>query len=300
MPDSQYVIITAAHNEAPYIGATIESVLTQSALPALWIIANDRSIDGTADIVRFHAEAASFIKLIEVHSNCTGRDFASKANALNAALRTFSLDRFNFLGILDADVSIPSNYYGTLIGRFLSIPSLGLAGGMILDRRDHRYAPRAFEGIHSVAGAIQLFRKECFIQIGQFPPLRHGFEDTVVQIMARMNGWQTMTFNDLPVLHHRPTGMGAPGFLRACLDSGRAEYSVGYGMFYSLAKSLRRIFERPPLLGATCHLVGYLASMLTRQRRCVPPDFVRYLRLEQRSRIYDFFTLGHYSKRSRP
>ena len=46
-----YVLITPARNEAAYIEKTIQSVISQTLLPAKWVIVDDGSLDNTAAIV---------------------------------------------------------------------------------------------------------------------------------------------------------------------------------------------------------------------------------------------------------
>ncbi|HTF67572.1 MAG TPA: glycosyltransferase, partial [Edaphobacter sp.] len=62
----RYVLMTAAHNEGKLIGNTIEAVLAQTVLPALWVIVSDRSTDDTDNIVKAYAEKHNFIRLIHL------------------------------------------------------------------------------------------------------------------------------------------------------------------------------------------------------------------------------------------
>ena len=49
-----YLIVTPVKNEASRIGATLQSVMRQTVKPREWIIIDDFSTDGTADIIRRH------------------------------------------------------------------------------------------------------------------------------------------------------------------------------------------------------------------------------------------------------
>ncbi|MCK4830926.1 glycosyltransferase family 2 protein, partial [bacterium] len=46
-----YVLITPARNEEDYIEKTIQSVISQTILPAKWVIVSDGSTDLTDEIV---------------------------------------------------------------------------------------------------------------------------------------------------------------------------------------------------------------------------------------------------------
>ena len=50
-----YVLITAARNEADVIRVTLDSVVVQSRLPERWVIVDDGSTDSTAAIVEEYA-----------------------------------------------------------------------------------------------------------------------------------------------------------------------------------------------------------------------------------------------------
>ena len=49
--DRRYVLISPCRNEAEFIERTLDSVIAQSERPAQWIIVDDGSTDGTADIL---------------------------------------------------------------------------------------------------------------------------------------------------------------------------------------------------------------------------------------------------------
>ena len=76
-PDGRYVFVTAAHNEAGYIDATIKSIVAQAQQPLCWVIVNDGSTDGTAQIVKSYEINFDFIRLVNRAAN-PGRSFESK------------------------------------------------------------------------------------------------------------------------------------------------------------------------------------------------------------------------------
>jgi len=59
-----YVLITPARNEAYLIENTIRSVISQTVLPARWVIVSDGSTDGTDEIVRRYSIEYSWIELV--------------------------------------------------------------------------------------------------------------------------------------------------------------------------------------------------------------------------------------------
>ena len=80
-----------------------------------------------------------------------------------SAIWTFR--NYDYLGLLDADVTFQSDYFEQILRRFDAEPALGLAGGVVIDvglPRD-RFPRNRID----VPGAVQFFRRECFERIGR-------------------------------------------------------------------------------------------------------------------------------------
>src|SRR6202007_334169 len=80
--DRRYVLLTAAYNEESYIAQTIESVISQTVLPAKWGIVIDGSTDRTDEIVQSYRERYPFIQLVRVE-RAQSRGVGSKVSALS-------------------------------------------------------------------------------------------------------------------------------------------------------------------------------------------------------------------------
>jgi glycosyltransferase involved in cell wall biosynthesis len=280
-----YVLVTAAHNEEGFIENTIGAVTSQKLLPKRWVIVSDASSDGTDEIVKKHAGRFEFIQLLRVGER-HDHDFGSKVRALNAGLAKLKNDDYEFLGILDADVSFEPSYFANLLAKFDRDLRLGLAGGSIHEQRNGVFRARLENRARSVAGAVQLFRRECHEAVGDFLPLKYGGEDWFAEVMARMNGWGVEAFPELTVFHHKPTGAGAPG-LRHWYRQGLMDFTLGSDPLFEVLKCLHRLHGRPYLLGALCRFSGFVWPYCRRDKRPVPREFIEYLRSEQKERIRD-------------
>lgn len=280
----RYVLITAAYNEGQYIEKTINSVLEQRVLPAKWVIVSDGSTDGTDDIVQTYASGYKFIQFIRREKD-GNKGFASKVFALAAGLKSLTSIDYGYLGHLDADITFSASYFGNLLDRFEMDPHLGIAGGLIYEGHNGRFLPRRSNSLRSVAGAVQMFRRECYEDIGGFIPLIYGGEDWYAEIAARMNGWHVSSFPELPVLHLRPGGR-ANGFVRYAFRQGFMDYSLGSHPLFELVKLAKRVPCRPFLMGAVIRLAGYISACCQREARVVSPQFVSFLRREQMSRLW--------------
>jgi len=109
-----YVLITAAKNEAAFIETTIKSVVRQTLQPKKWIIVSDHSTDGTDDIVNKYSSEYSYISLLKFNG-AQDRNFASKVHAISAAFDLLKDLDFDFIGILDADITFEENYYKSFL-----------------------------------------------------------------------------------------------------------------------------------------------------------------------------------------
>lgn len=291
----RYVLMTAAHNEEFLIGRTIESVISQTILPARWVIVSDGSTDRTDEIVRGYCGHHAFIRFQRV-DRPQGRGVASKVNALKLAHRELLGLEYDFLGNLDADVSLGDSYFKTLIKRFQLDQTLGITGGMIYEKCGGKFKSRPSNSVTSVAHAAQLLRRKCYEAIGGYVPLKYGGEDWYAEVSARMLGWRVQAFPDLKVFHHRYTG-AADRVLRHRFREGKMDFSVGSHPAFELLKCARRIPERPVAIGAFTRFAGFCWSYAVNDARLVSPEFVSFLRREQKHRLK--LLLGHSSTPSR-
>ncbi|MFQ5741527.1 MAG: glycosyltransferase [Acidobacteriota bacterium] len=274
----RYVLLTSACNEEATIARTLESVVGQTFRPGEWVIVDDGSGDRTASIVRRYAEKHDFIRLLS-RDRPAGRNFASKVQALQAGREALEETDFDLLGILDADISLPLDYYRRITAKFCEQPRLGIAGGVVR-AHDNPTGKLAFSSRH-VRGAVQLFRRKCFEEIGGFLPLENGGEDAVASTMARIRGWEVICFPQPAAIHHRRTGAGSSSIWKGRFRQGSADYHIGYHLLYEVFKCVKRVAEPPCLAGSFLRLLGYCWCLAREQRPSVPPEVVRYFRKEQ-------------------
>jgi poly-beta-1,6-N-acetyl-D-glucosamine synthase len=278
-----YIIITPAHNEEALIGRAAESVVAQSVRPLKWVVVSDASTDRTIAVIETFASEHSFIEVVDLKRDA-GRNFGNKVRAFNAGLERVKELDFDFIGNLDADISFEPDYFANILKQFTAAPKLGLAGGMVHTTVNGRFVSQDV-ALDSVAGAVQLFRRKCFEQIGGYRPMPGGGIDTAAEIAARMHGWETRTFLEFPVREHRLTGTASVGPLTACIKFGKRMYSLGYSPLFFCLRCLYRIMQPPAVLGSGATFYGYVASAIRREPRAMPPEAVRFLRHEQRGKL---------------
>jgi poly-beta-1,6-N-acetyl-D-glucosamine synthase len=284
---AQYVLVTPAHNEASFIEQTILAMLAQTIKPVAWILVNDNSSDATGDIIEKYAQAHDFIRLVNVQ-RAEGRHFGNKVHAFNKGLAELGAAHYSFIGNLDADITLDKDYFKNILAEFGKDPALGLAGGMVYTQIGSNNFVSQDVALDSVAGAVQLFRRECFEQVGGYIPLPYGGIDTAAEIMARMNGWKTRTFEQYPVYENRRTGSATLSPLAAKVKEGRLLHSLGYDFYFFIVRCLYRITDPPIIIGSAAICWGYMESMVKRNPIALPPNAIQFLRSEQRKKLLRF------------
>lgn len=282
----KYVIITPARNEEKSIRATIESVISQYALPEKWVIVSDASSDSTDSIVKQYLKTYKFIHFIrkEVRKE-TG--FASKVSAFNIGFKAITGIDYSFIGNLDADISFGPAYFDRVLKEFKYNPKLGISGGRVYEDINKTFHKRKSSS-SSVAGAVQLFRKQCFDQVGGYIPLVNGGIDAAAEIIARSKGWEVRTIMDLPVLHAGRVRTGSGNMLRRKFNQGSTHYQLGYNLSFEVIRQFYRITDSPFLLSTLARLSGFLWSYINKKEIVLPAEAARYFRREQALRLRKF------------
>jgi glycosyltransferase involved in cell wall biosynthesis len=300
-----YALVTPARNEAALIEQTIRSVIAQSVLPRKWIIVSDGSTDGTDEIVQRYARERDWIELLRLPER-PDRHFAGKAGAFNAGYAYLSTlnsqlpgvpergeggsTSWDVIGNLDADITFGPDYFEFLLQKFSASPRLGVAGTPFVEDHDrldqHSYAHQFANSSH-VSGACQIFRRECFEEVGGYVPIKAGAIDWVAVTTARMKGWQTHTFTEKVCFHHRKLGVGSgsPGKLPMWFHYGCKAYLVGGHPLWECSRGLFRMWDRPFILGGLCFIAGYAWAALRRSERAVSRELMQFHRVEQMARL---------------
>ena len=280
---SPYVVITPARNEEGYIEHTLESMVAQTVRPARWVVVDDGSTDRTAEIVAGYAARFDFIRLVRMVRD-PKRDFAKKVGAFNRGLDELRDIEFDFIGNIDADMSFGPDYFGKVLATFDHQPRLGVAGGIVYTRFTDTFKTYDHTS-DSVGGKVQLFRRQCFDDIGGYRALPWGGIDATAEIMARMRGWLVRKSLDAPAYEHRPTGFAYGNPLQIKFCEGRRFYSLGYDPLFFALRCVSRAAEYPFVVGSGVALARYAWSLLRREAYALPADVVRFLRDEQRRKL---------------
>jgi poly-beta-1,6-N-acetyl-D-glucosamine synthase len=279
----KYVVITPARNEVQFVELTIKSVVAQEVRPLKWVIVSDGSTDGTDEIVRKYCSEYPWIELVRMPER-SERNFAGKVYAFNAGYARLKDLQFDAIASMDADISFDSEYFSFLLGQLARDPGLGLVGTPFQNGLHQTYDYR-FTSIEHVSGACQLFRRECFDQIGGYVPLKGGGIDLAAVMAARMKGWKTRTFVEKACIHHRELGTAQGGGLGERFRQGIKDYTFGGHPVWELFRFVYQMTRPPLILGGLALGVGYSWAALQHRERPISGEMVAFRKQEQMQRL---------------
>lgn len=275
-----YVLITPARNESAFIAKTIESMIHQTVLPLKWVIVDDGSTDETREIVSRYLEQNHWMEMVQMPQR-RDRSFAAKVGAFNAGYERVKGLPYDIIGNLDADISFEKDHFEFLIRKFSEDPTLGVAGTVFREDGGYSSEKDSFEGHKHVSGQCQLFRKQCWEEIGGYIPHRAGGIDWMAVTTARMKGWKTESFRDRWFFHHRHLGTAERSILSSSFSYGEKDYYLGGHPVWELFRVAYRATKRPYVIGGGALGLGFCWAFLRRTPRPVSKDLMAFHRKEQ-------------------
>ena len=278
---TRYVIVTPVRDEEAHLSGTIESLAAQTILPTQWIIVNDGSSDRTGSII--DDAAAKYHWLQGIHRTNRGyrKSGGGVVDAFYDGYRALNEQPWDFIVKLDGDLSFAPDYFEKCFEHFEQNPKLGIGGGSIYNLIDGKLALEACPAFH-VRGATKIYRRSCWQALDGLLPAP-GW-DTLDEVKAQMQGWQTRTFPELALTHHRITG-AADGAWGGLVKNGRANYICGYHPLFMAVKCLSRITRRPYGWGPVALAYGFIKGYWQRTPQVNDRKLIRYLRTQQLSRL---------------
>jgi len=279
-----YVLVTPSRNEEAYIGKTIESIIHQTVRPAKWVIVNDGSTDSTGAIAEGYAAEHDWIEVVNRPVR-KERNFAAKVHAFNAGQERLKDINYEIIGNLDSDVLLDKDHFEFLLGKFRDEPRLGVAGTVFREEGGYNSATDSFEGQNYVSGQCQVFRRECFEEIGGYFANKAGGIDWIAVETARMKGWKTRSFREKSFFHHRPLGTADRGVLAASFSYGQKDYFLGGHPLWELFRVSYRMTKRPYLVDGLALGLGYGLAAVRRLKRPVSKELMAFHRREQMRKL---------------
>lgn len=290
MSQRRYCIITPCRDEARFARRTLESVIAQSEPPALWVIVDDGSTDGTPAILAEYAARVPWIRVVRRGDRGERRVGGGVVEAFYAGLEGVDLGAFDYLCKLDLDLDLPRGYFAALMDRMEAHPRLGTCSGKAYYVRGDPGAQVAFPlgadarlvseriGDDVSVGASKFYRVACFRQIGGF--VREVMWDGIDAHRCRQLGWIAASWDEpaLRFLHLRPMGTSHRGWWTGRSRHGAGQWFMGTGPLWMLASAIFRMTRPPFVVGGVAMLHGYLRGWWAGAPRYGDDAFRSFLR----------------------
>ncbi len=285
--EQRLLVISPVHNEASHIELIAHALAAQTRRPDLWIVVDDQSTDQTPQILAELADRLDFMSVI--HSPApvcedTPKDrlaMAAPPRSFNRGLNSVDWKSFTHIAKLDGDTELPERYFELLLAEFAHDPTLGLAGGVQLERDGQGWGRVPPANDYHIRGGLKCYSRDCLDAIGGIQE-RLGW-DAIDEIYARMRGYKTRSMSQLVAPHHRPSA-SADGILRGRARHGQVAYIIHFTPLWVTLRAFRVAKERPRGLSGVAFLFGYFNSAVRRAQRVDDPEFHTFVRRELRHR----------------
>ena len=212
----KFLIIIPTHNEEKNILFTLKSLRQQTFQDFVCVIVNDGSTDKTQEVVESFIQDNSKFKIqnLDISKHEPG---AKVVRTFNKGLESVDLQDFDIICKFDADIIFPKDYLNKVKKVYEINPKAGMVSGLVkikksifeqtlaFDFKDEKHQWK-FENLSSknhIRGPIKSYRKECFSDMNGLRPVL-GW-DNIDVMLAKKNGWETLTIKDVWVKHLRPT-----------------------------------------------------------------------------------------------
>ncbi len=178
----QVSVVMPVYNGERYLAEAIESILAQTFTDFEFIIVDDGSTDGSAEIVQTFAERDSRIRFLQLAEN------RGRADARNAGIKSA---HGNYIAMMDCDDLCLRKRLSMQADFIQSNPDIGVVGtcGQVMNR--DMTAPQSefkLPGEHAlialytflgygILGASLMFRRECLTQAGGYEAGRRFCDD---------------------------------------------------------------------------------------------------------------------------
>lgn len=280
----KFLIIIPTHNEEKNILFTLKSLQQQTFQDFFCVVVNDGSTDKTQQIVEeFIKENLKFkIENLAVSAHEPG---AKVVRTFNQGLNSVDLKDFDIICKFDADIIFPKDYLKKINQVYETQPKAGMISGivkikksifehaLIFDFKDEKQKWK-FENISSknhIRGPIKSYRKKCFQDMNGLRPVL-GW-DNIDVMLAKKNGWETITIKVLWVKHLRPTAYQYQN--QKAEKLGEYFYNIGLNLPLTIISSGKSSFKNKSVSEFLITMKSFLKQ---KGERSLTKDEIKYIR----------------------
>lgn len=286
----KFLIIIPAHNEEKNIFFTLESLRNQSYRDFQVIVVNDGSTDKTAEIATEFVKQDERFKIQNLEKS-EHEPGAKVVKTFNKGLETADLKSFDIICKFDADIIFPENYLHKINAEYETNPKAGMVSGLVRIKKSvfdkslafdfsdkkHQWIFENLSLKNHVRGPIKSYRIECFFAMNGLRTTL-GW-DNIDVMLARKNGWETVTIKDLWVKHLRPT---AYKYKKQKAEKlGEYFYNIGLNFPLTLISSAKSSVKNKSVSEFFITMKSFLKQKSKRELSKEEIQFIRKLRWKQ-------------------
>lgn len=279
---SKLVVVSPVYNEEKYLEKYLDSVVKQTKKPDLLIMVDDNSTDNSSTIIKKYSSKYNWIKYKYHRSNNYKRQGGKVIRAFNYGLKSVKIDEYDYISKIDSDLTLPMDYFESIISYFESNLSAGLCGGYCLIKKGDKYIKESY-GTYHVRGALKTYRKESFNQMNGLKAVRGWDGLDAMELMY--NGWKVKTL-DISVIHHRPSSSDYNELIEN-FRRGRSQYIRNIHLILIIIKGLSKFIKKPYILSGSALIIGYLYAYFAGDRKVVDENLGKFINKFHFKRIFN-------------
>ena len=275
-----YLLISPCRDEAEFMRQTLDTVVNQSETPAKWVIVDDGSTDSTPQILAEYAQKYPWITVVTRQNRGRRAVGPGVIEAFYAGYETVNPTDYEFVCKLDLDLNLPARYFSILMDRMQANPKLATCSGKAYVYQGGKLVNEG-HGDETSLGMTKFYRVNSFTAIGGF--VHEVMWDGIDCHRCRMQGMMACSWDDPDIrfVHLRPEGSSQQSVYTGRMRHGFGQYFMGTGFLFITASALKRIMEKPAVLGSMAMVWGWLKSALQSKPRYNDPEFRTFLRKYQ-------------------
>jgi glycosyltransferase involved in cell wall biosynthesis len=277
-----FILVTPVKNEEDNLPNLIESIVSQQLRPDAWIIVDDHSEDKSSEIIKDAKDKYPWIFSLRLNNNSEynleehysivcrfGFDYAKKIEP-----------NFKYIGLSDADMIYPNNYFFQLISYLNSNLEHGLVCGdlLILNSEDrcHRVSnSNIFSS--SISGTGRVWRRKAFEESGGY--LITKSPDSVSNVKLLLKGWKLKRLSDVVYYQTRETG-NKFNIFKGYFNRGKRAYYLNSNILSVIGTVLIILFvskEKYAIKKIIGYLFGYFHSFIHREQKIDDKEVKKYI-----------------------
>jgi glycosyltransferase involved in cell wall biosynthesis len=266
---------------------TLDSVVAQSEIPALWLVVDDGSTDATPRILAEYAARYDWIQIVTKPDRGHRAVGPGVIEAFYYGLDRIDIAGFDYICKFDLDLELPPRYFALLMDRMEENPRIGSCSGKPWFTGDGKTGPKGARisekcGDEMSVGMTKFYRVGCFLEIGGF--VREVMWDAIDCHKSRQLGWIACSFPDpeLEFEHLRPMGSSQKSVYTGRMRHGFGQYYMGSDFLFFTASCIFRMAHPPYVTGGAASWWGYVRAWVNRAPRHDDAELRAFIRAYQR------------------